>query len=42
MVSYCDYNDYYCDSGTSVEVHADYVEKYHTETIDYILSQLGC
>ncbi|CAN8103920.1 unnamed protein product [Discula destructiva] len=42
LVSYCDYDDYYCDAGTSVQVHASYVERYHTESIDYILSTLDC
>lgn len=42
MVSYCDYNDFYCDSGTSTSVHASYVERYHDESVAYVLSQLEC
>ncbi|KAF3766165.1 family 5 carbohydrate esterase [Cryphonectria parasitica EP155] len=41
IVSYCDYNDYYCDDGTSIEVHASYVERYHTEAVDWVVEQLG-
>lgn len=41
MASYCDYNDFYCDDGTSVAVHASYVLEYNTEAVDYVISQLG-
>lgn len=42
VVSYCDYNDLYCDDGTSIEVHATYVERYSTDAVDFVVEQLGC
>lgn len=42
VVSVCDDNDFYCDSGTSIQVHASYIEGYHKESIAYILSTLDC
>ncbi|KUI62785.1 Acetylxylan esterase 2 [Cytospora mali] len=41
MISYCDANDYYCDSGTSIVVHANYVTKYHSEATDFVVELLG-
>lgn len=41
MISYCDSNDYYCDGGTSIVVHANYVTKYHSEAVDFVVGLLG-
>lgn len=41
VVSYCDTNDYYCDGGTSLVVHANYVTKYHSEAVDFVVDLLG-
>lgn len=41
VISYCDSNDYYCDGGTSIVVHANYVTKYHSEAVDFVVGLLG-
>ncbi|PSR80844.1 cutinase [Coniella lustricola] len=42
FVSYCDYNDLYCDDGDSIEVHATYVLRYGDAAVDYVVDKLGC
>ncbi|KAJ4415846.1 hypothetical protein N0V82_007106 [Gnomoniopsis sp. IMI 355080] len=39
MVSYCNANDTFCDSGSSIQVHLSYVENNGTAAMDFIVSQ---
>lgn len=42
VISYCDYDDLYCDDGGSIQVHAGYVERYHAEAVEYVAQALNC
>ncbi|KAJ4397855.1 hypothetical protein N0V93_002092 [Gnomoniopsis smithogilvyi] len=39
MVSYCNANDTFCDSGSSIQVHLSYVQNNGTAAMNFILSQ---
>lgn len=39
MVSYCNANDTFCDSGNSIQVHLSYVQNNGTAALDFIVAQ---
>lgn len=39
MVSYCNSNDTFCDSGDSIAVHLSYVQNNGTAAMNFIMSQ---
>jgi len=39
MVSYCNANDTYCDSGNSLAVHLGYVQQDGGDAVNFVLSQ---
>lgn len=39
MVSYCNSNDTFCDSGNSIAVHLSYVQNNGTAAMNFIVSQ---
>lgn len=41
MISYCDDNDEYCDSGSSLYIHASYLTRYTSNAVDFVLGLLG-
>lgn len=38
-VSYCDANDTYCDSGTSLGVHVGYIGEYGSQATDFVVQK---
>lgn len=40
MKSFCNDNDEFCDSGTSLQVHLSYVQAFGTEAAQFITSQV--
>ncbi|KAF3764319.1 family 5 carbohydrate esterase, partial [Cryphonectria parasitica EP155] len=41
MVSYCNANDTYCDSGSSLDVHLSYVQDNGTSAVNFIVDQIN-
>lgn len=41
IVSYCDYNDEYCNSGTSIVVHASYLTRYTSDAYEFVTGLIG-
>ncbi|KAM3077181.1 hypothetical protein ACMFMF_005093 [Clarireedia jacksonii] len=41
MVSFCDDNDEFCDSGNSLQVHLSYVQKYGTQAAKFITDKVA-
>lgn len=41
MVSYCDANDEYCNSGTSIVIHASYLTRYTSDAYDFVAGLVG-
>lgn len=41
MISYCDYNDEYCNSGTSIVIHASYLTRYTSDAYDFVAGLIG-
>ena len=39
--SYCDSNDTFCDSGSSIPVHVGYVKEYGNQAANYIIGRLN-
>lgn len=39
MVSYCDEDDLFCDSGKSLDIHVTYVQRYGAAAAKFILDQ---
>lgn len=40
MVSYCNANDTFCDSGSSIEVHLSYVQDNGTSALNFVVSKV--
>lgn len=40
IASYCNANDTFCDSGSSLEVHLSYVQDNGTSAVDFIVKQV--
>ena len=39
--SYCNENDEFCDSGTSLQVHESYVQVFGTQAAQFIVGKVG-
>lgn len=40
MISYCNANDTFCDSGSSIQVHISYVQDNGTNAADFVVKQV--
>lgn len=40
MVSYCNANDTFCDSGSSIAVHLSYVQNNGTSAVNFVVSKV--
>jgi len=41
IMSFCDFNDPFCDSGADVEVHLTYLDRDQNTAAQFILTQIG-